>query len=111
MADVTGKQRAALAAQGNAMPNGSYYIRNKDDLRNAIDAVGRARGGAAGRAAVRRFIMKRAKALGLESMIPASWRPDGTLWTKATDDADDAKHGIKDGSPEDMALDKKRGVS
>jgi hypothetical protein len=79
MADFTDQQRKDLASQGQAMPDGGYPIRNKDDLQNAIDAVGRAQGGEAGRAAVRRFIMKRAKALGLESMIPDSWQADGSL--------------------------------
>jgi len=49
------------------------------DMHNAIMAVGRAKGGAAGQAAVRRFIMKRAKALGGMDQIPASWNADGSL--------------------------------
>lgn len=31
-------------------------------------------------------------------------------WTIESDDADDQKKGIKEDSPEDKALDKKRGV-
>lgn len=104
-------ERRRAAARGAAMPGGRFPIENKDDLQNAIRAVGRAKGGEAGRAAVRRFIIKRAKALGLSSQIPGSWRPDGTLWTEAEDMADDRKHGIKEGSPRDMALDAKRGLA
>jgi hypothetical protein len=110
VADISTAQRKQAASEGEAMPGGRYPIRNRDDLQNAIHAVGRAKGGEAGRAAVRRFIIKRAKALGLSSMIPGSWRPDGTLWTADEDMADDRKHGIKEGSPRDKALDAKRGL-
>ena len=61
------------------MPGGRFPIRNRSDLQNAIRAVGRARGGEQGRRAVRRFIMRRARALGLTNLIPDTWRPDGSL--------------------------------
>lgn len=35
----------------------------------------------------------------------------GKKWTKSSDDAWDAKHGVKEGSPQDKALDKKRGLT
>jgi len=41
--------------------------------------VGRARGGEEGRRLVRRHIMRRAKTLGLTSMIPDQWAADGSL--------------------------------
>lgn len=111
MADIPEAARRKAASSGQAMPGGRFPIRNKADLQNAIHAVGRAKGGDAGRQAVRRFIIKRAKALGLSSMIPGSWRSDGTLWDKSEDDAADKKAGIKDGSPQDKKLDAQRGVS
>lgn len=110
MADINASERKQAASDGQAMPGGRYPIRNKSDLQNAIHAVGRAKGGEAGRRAVRRFIMKRAKALGASDMIPGSWRPDGSLWTEASDEADDRAHGVKEGSARDKALDAKRGV-
>lgn len=58
---------------------GRFPIRNAADLAKAIKAVGRAKGGEAGRKAVRRFIIARAKALGLSSQIPANWAADGSL--------------------------------
>ena len=61
------------------MTGGRFPIRNREDLAKAIKAVGRAKGGEQGRAAVRRFIIKRARALGLESMLPANWAADGSL--------------------------------
>lgn len=122
MSDLSTAARKTDAARGTAMPGGRYPINNKQDLSNAIRAVGRSKGGAAGRAAVRRFIMKRAKALNASDMIPASWNADGSLsddsegdhtgrWTAAQDHAYDRAHGIKQGSPRDRALDKARGVT
>lgn len=83
MPDFSKRQRKDLASKGQAMPDGEaggrYPIRNEADLRRAIQAVGRAKGGEAGRAAVRRYIIKRAKALGLSNLIPDSWQSDGSL--------------------------------
>ena len=76
---LTEPQRQRLAREGRAMPGGRFPIRNRSDLQNAIRAVGRARGGEQGRRAVRRFIMRRARALGLTNLIPDTWRPDGSL--------------------------------
>ena len=36
-------EKHELARKGHAMPDGSFYIRDIDDLDNAIRAVGRAR--------------------------------------------------------------------
>lgn len=79
MAEFTEEERRRLASQGQAMRGGRYPIRNRSDLSNAIRAVGRASGGETGRRAVRRWIIKRARALGLTSMIPDTWNSDGTL--------------------------------
>jgi len=79
MADLSASGREQAAKSGAAMPGGRFPIKTMDDMHNAIMAVGRAKGGAAGQAAVRRFIMKRAKALGGMDQIPASWNADGSL--------------------------------
>lgn len=79
MAEFSEKQRERLDEQGKAMEGGRFPIRNRSDLQNAIRAVGRAKGGASGRAKVRRFIMRRARELGATGMIPDSWNSDGTL--------------------------------
>lgn len=73
---VTVAQRKTFAKAGVAMPDGSYYIRNASDLQNAIDSVGR---GNASHDIIRKHCIARAKALGLTSMIPANWNPDGSL--------------------------------
>jgi hypothetical protein len=68
----------AMPAPGQDRP-GRFPIENRADLENAIRAVGRAKGGEKARRLVRRFVMKRARALGLSSMIPDNWNPDGSL--------------------------------
>ena len=62
-------QRAKAAEKGQAMPHGGFPIKTESDLRNAIRAIGRAKNPAAAKA----HIKKRAKALGLSKLIPASW--------------------------------------
>ena len=74
-------QRRKLAAAGKAMPDpqgsgGRFPIRNREDLAKAIRAVGRAKGD---RNAVRRWIMKRARALGMSAVIPENCPSDGGL--------------------------------
>lgn len=75
------EERQALAA-GQAMPNAkgepSYVIKTKADLRKAIRAVGR---GNKDHNSIRSHIVKRAKALGLEAMVPDNWNADGSLKT------------------------------
>ena len=74
-----------LKAHGKAMaplePGGRprFNIASADDPDNAIKAVGRV--APEGRPAVRKFIMKRARALGLASKIPDTWLSSGELKT------------------------------
>jgi len=67
--EFTQEQRDAAADKGQAMPDGSYPIKSKDDLKNAIQSIGRAKNPAA----VKRHIKRRAKALGESDMIPEDW--------------------------------------
>ncbi|UDL15875.1 hypothetical protein QEH42_gp084 [Microbacterium phage Pumpernickel] len=69
---VPKKSRDQAAEKGEALPDGSYPIRNVNDLKNAIKAFGRAKPG--DRAKVRRHIMKRARALGKADLIPEDWK-------------------------------------
>ena len=59
-----------LAKRGLAMPDGGYPIRNRKDLRNAIQAYGRGNS----KDDVKRWIKKRAKELEAEDMLPENWR-------------------------------------
>lgn len=72
------KEGKAMPAPGQDRP-GRFPIRNRSDLEKAIKAVGRATGGETGRRLVRRYIIRRAKALGLSNLIPANWNADGSL--------------------------------
>lgn len=69
--DFSTAQRKKLASTGAAMPDGSYPIKSEQDLKNAIRAIGRTQ--PVQRPAVRKHIKQRAKALGLENLIPDSW--------------------------------------
>lgn len=61
--------RQYAAHRGWAMPDGSYPIRNRGELEDAIQAFGRAKN----QAAVKRHIIKRARALKLTNLLPDSW--------------------------------------
>lgn len=65
----TEESRNAMSKAGQALPDGSYPIKDEADLRNAIQAYGRAKDKAAAKA----HIMKRALSLGLEDLIPMNW--------------------------------------
>lgn len=69
MAEFSTDKRKELSQKGQAMPDGGYPIRNAADLQNAIQAFGRANN----KPAVKAWIKKRAKELGLEKMLPVSW--------------------------------------
>jgi hypothetical protein len=64
------ESRRRMADSGNAMPDGSYPIGNKQDLMNAIRSWGR--GGSDPK--VKAHIKRRAKELGAEDMIPENWK-------------------------------------
>lgn len=63
------EQREALAEKGQALPDGSFPIVTKSDLQNAVQAFGRA----SNKAAARKHIISRARALGATEMLPDSW--------------------------------------
>lgn len=66
------ERRTELAEGGMALPDGSYPIVDEADLKNAIQAFGRAKD----KDAAKRHIMKRARALGKEDLIPEEWSAD-----------------------------------
>lgn len=91
------EQRKELSEKGLALPDGSYPIVNKGDLRNAISAFGRAKNKGAAAA----HIKKRAKALDALDLLPdegllakqakESDMADKTDLEKAKDEAKDLK--------------------
>jgi len=74
---VSKKTRDKLAKEGKALPDGSYPIRNASDLKNAIQAFGRAKN----KAATKRHIIKRANALKKSDLIPSEWSTASSLDT------------------------------
>lgn len=86
MAPPDAEQMRTLVQQGKAMPAseqdrpGRFPIANREDLLNAIRAVGRVKPPTEdARAKVRRYIIRRAREMSLESLIPDSWAADGSL--------------------------------
>lgn len=71
--DFTGAERAKAAKAGEAMPDGSYPIRNWSDLKNAVGAYGRAKD----KDKVKAHIIKRARALKATHMLPDGWDTGG----------------------------------
>jgi HK97 family phage prohead protease len=75
-AKYTQDERDKAAEKGEAMDGGKYPVKDEDDLKKSVKAVGR---GNADHDVIRKFIMKRAKALGLSKLIPDNWAADGSL--------------------------------
>ena len=84
------EERMEMAKGGMAMPDGSYPIKDEDDLKNAIMAVGRA----SNPDEVKMHCQKRAKEIGKEDMIPDSWKmahEDDEVMAEAEKSAQDAE--------------------
>lgn len=86
MADQSMAGRKAALKKGAALPSKKdggkprFPIRNRTEASDAINAVGRARPNTGSEHdMVRRYIMKRLRALGLTAMKPENWNPDGSL--------------------------------
>jgi hypothetical protein len=69
MGDLDTEERRKLAEQGKALPNGSFPIRNREDLEDAIRSYGRAND----KDEVKRWIKKRARELNAEDELPEDW--------------------------------------
>ena len=87
MAQPDADRMRTLVKQGKAMRTpsdddrpGRFPIANREDLLNAIRAVGRVRPNTEeARAQVRRFILRRARELNLTALVPSTWAADGSL--------------------------------
>lgn len=80
-------QRDDAAASGAAMPGGRYPIESKDDLKDAIRAVGRGKGS---HAAIRAHIMRRARSLGATDLVPDDWKAEKGVQSEVLDQLDAA---------------------
>jgi HK97 family phage prohead protease len=76
----TADDKKSLLAKGHAIKNAkgdpSYPVDDEEDLKNAIQAVGR---GGTDHDSIRKYVAGRAKAMGLSSLIPDNWNSDGSL--------------------------------
>lgn len=68
--EFSAEERSAAADSGAAMPDGSFPIKSKQDLHNAMQAIGRAKNPGE----VKAHIRARAKALGLESELSDAFK-------------------------------------
>lgn len=73
--EFSDKEREHLADTGAAMSGGGFPIKTVQDLKNAIQAIGRAKNPAAAKA----HIKTRARALGASDLIPDTWKRDDAL--------------------------------
>jgi hypothetical protein len=64
------EERMRLAAEGQAMPDGSYPTPHCDCLKAAVESYGRETGD---KAALRRYLIRRAVALGCTEHLPDDW--------------------------------------
>lgn len=82
--DFSHSERKDLAKKGEAMPNGKYPIRNRQDLKDAIKLSGASD---MPKEKVKAWIKKRAKELGLESELPEEWKSKEVEKTMDCNDA------------------------
>lgn len=68
--DYSKDERKEMADAGHAMPDGSYPIKDKGDLEDAVEAFGRAKN----KPKVKAHIKSRAKDLGHEDTLPDHWK-------------------------------------
>jgi hypothetical protein len=69
MAELDTEERRKLADQGKALPDGSFPIRDREDLKDAIRSYGRAKD----KDEAKRWIEKRAHELHAEQELPEGW--------------------------------------
>lgn len=65
------EQRAKIQKKGQAFKSGRFPIHNVAHLKKAIKAFGRAKD--SDKPAIKRFIIRRARALGHPELIPSNW--------------------------------------
>jgi hypothetical protein len=91
------KDRKKDAKNGDAEADGSFPIESKQDLRNAIRAYGRSKN----KAATKRHIIARARALGASDLIPDDWKDTKKVTSPADAETGDqlAKAGETTAAP------------
>lgn len=80
--NVSEGEREKLSDKGKALPDGSYPIANEQDLKNAIQAFGRAKNPEK----TKRHIVSCAKKMGKTSLLPESWNVSKNNSLEITDE-------------------------
>lgn len=88
MPDFSPDYREKLADKGQAMPSGAFPIRNRADLKRAIQAFGRAKDPEK----TKLWICKRAKELNAMDLIPKKWLDEKGVVTHMDDVEDFLAH-------------------
>jgi hypothetical protein len=102
--DYSDKERQMLARRDMALPDGSFPIVTAADLSNAIQAVGRA----SNYSRARNHIIRRAKALNREDLLPEDWKPKSARKDFNVEKRDVSDIDLK--PTESMASNAKRGL-
>ena len=100
--DFSHKERKDLADKGEAMPNGKYPIRNKQDLKDAIRLSGSSD---ESKEDVKAWIKKRAKELSLEDELPDDWK-EKAIDTSMTEEIAPESLDKKDKGPQGDGIEK-----
>ena len=90
-AEFDTESRKKLAKKKEALPDGSFPIRNTNDLKNAIHDLGRAKS----YGLAKRWIIKRAKALGVVDLLPEKWNVKKSNSNNVNEEKDELKKGNK----------------
>ena len=101
--DVSEEERSQLAESGRAMPDGSFPIANRQDLKNAILAFGRAKNPDK----VREHIIRRAHALDAEDLLPEKWTETKAMDEKAVSEESSAEESSAEESTAEESSAKK----
>ena len=102
--DYSDKERQMLARRDMALPDGSFPIVTAADLRNAVQAVGRA----SNYARARNHIIRRAEALNRTDLLPEEWKPKSARKKNDMEKRDVSDIDLK--PTESMANNAKRGL-
>lgn len=84
---ISTEDRKKLADKGHALPDGSFPIRNKTDLKNAVQSIGRA----SDPEKAKEFIKKRAKDLNAEATLPDEWKQNDETETAMKEELEEIK--------------------
>ena len=82
------QKRKTLAKEGKALPWGGYPIENCTDVKNAVQAIGRAKD----RSRTIAHIKKHAKRLGCTHFVPKKWRDEGSAEEKSVAAMEEKKY-------------------